>query len=278
MGAKRVVVVGGDGTVNEAANGLLSVGAGKEVELAVIPRGTGTDFVLDLRDPVEGRRGDRGRTRRRRARDRRGQGLLPSLGRLGEKRVLRQRRKRRHERRSGDAGELDVEGARRQGVVPLGDAGRLRPLAERRGLRGRRRRAPRGQHARRHRGQLRVARGRDAHDAERKAGRRRLRRPPHRGRDEARPRPDPAEDLPRNASPAPEGGGAPRRDGASRCRDPAPRRARRRAARDDARDLRGRAGRPPPARPRPRKRSSRVRCRRRWSGRARATEPSPRPS
>ena len=34
MGAKRVVVVGGDGTVNEAANGLLKVGAGKEVELA----------------------------------------------------------------------------------------------------------------------------------------------------------------------------------------------------------------------------------------------------
>ena len=45
MGAKRVVVVGGDGTVNEAANGLLAVGTGHEVELAVIPRGTGTDFV-----------------------------------------------------------------------------------------------------------------------------------------------------------------------------------------------------------------------------------------
>ena len=45
MGAKRVVVVGGDGTVNEAANGLLAAGAGHEVELAVIPRGTGTDFV-----------------------------------------------------------------------------------------------------------------------------------------------------------------------------------------------------------------------------------------
>jgi diacylglycerol kinase (ATP) len=45
MGAERVVVVGGDGTVNEAVNGLLSVGAGLEVELAVLPRGTGTDFV-----------------------------------------------------------------------------------------------------------------------------------------------------------------------------------------------------------------------------------------
>jgi diacylglycerol kinase (ATP) len=53
LGAKRVVVVGGDGTVNEAANGLLSVGVGKEVELAVIPRGTGTDFVRTFRIPTK---------------------------------------------------------------------------------------------------------------------------------------------------------------------------------------------------------------------------------
>jgi diacylglycerol kinase (ATP) len=52
-GAKRVVVVGGDGSVNEAANGLLAVGAGKEVELAVIPRGTGTDFVRTFRIPAK---------------------------------------------------------------------------------------------------------------------------------------------------------------------------------------------------------------------------------
>jgi diacylglycerol kinase (ATP) len=45
LGARKVVVVGGDGTVNEAANGLLAVGTGREVEVAVIPRGTGTDFV-----------------------------------------------------------------------------------------------------------------------------------------------------------------------------------------------------------------------------------------
>jgi diacylglycerol kinase (ATP) len=44
-GARLLVVVGGDGTVNEAVNGLLGAGAGKEVELAMIPRGTGTDFV-----------------------------------------------------------------------------------------------------------------------------------------------------------------------------------------------------------------------------------------
>jgi diacylglycerol kinase (ATP) len=40
-GAKLLVAVGGDGTVNEIANGI----AGLDVELAVIPRGTGWDFV-----------------------------------------------------------------------------------------------------------------------------------------------------------------------------------------------------------------------------------------
>jgi diacylglycerol kinase (ATP) len=53
MGAKRIVAVGGDGTVNEAVNGLLAVGAGKEVELAVIPRGTGTDFVRTFKIPTK---------------------------------------------------------------------------------------------------------------------------------------------------------------------------------------------------------------------------------
>ena len=49
-GAGRLVVVGGDGTVNEAVNGL--VGAGRQgVELAVLPRGTGTDFVRSFGIP-----------------------------------------------------------------------------------------------------------------------------------------------------------------------------------------------------------------------------------
>lgn len=58
-GAARLVVVGGDGTVNEAVSGLLaagrSAGAGAP-ELAVLPRGTGTDFVRSFGIPgdVEG--------------------------------------------------------------------------------------------------------------------------------------------------------------------------------------------------------------------------------
>ena len=39
--AGLVVVVGGDGSLNEAAAGLVGTGA----ELALIPRGTGVDFV-----------------------------------------------------------------------------------------------------------------------------------------------------------------------------------------------------------------------------------------
>ena len=41
-GATRLVVVGGDGSVNEVVNGVVEANG---VELAVIPRGTGWDFV-----------------------------------------------------------------------------------------------------------------------------------------------------------------------------------------------------------------------------------------
>ena len=44
-GARLVVVVGGDGTVYEAVNGLMRAGAGTDVELAILPRGTGKDFM-----------------------------------------------------------------------------------------------------------------------------------------------------------------------------------------------------------------------------------------
>jgi len=46
-GAKLLVAVGGDGTVNEVANGIV----GLDVELALIPRGTGGDFVRTYKIP-----------------------------------------------------------------------------------------------------------------------------------------------------------------------------------------------------------------------------------
>ena len=52
-GATLLVVVGGDGTVHEVVNGLLSSPRHTEVDLAVLPRGTGKDFVRSLRIPHE---------------------------------------------------------------------------------------------------------------------------------------------------------------------------------------------------------------------------------
>jgi len=48
-GFKRIVAMGGDGTVNEVTNGLL----GKDAVLAVIPAGTGNDFVRMLGIPAD---------------------------------------------------------------------------------------------------------------------------------------------------------------------------------------------------------------------------------
>lgn len=48
-GAALLVAVGGDGTVHEAVNGLMRSGASGEVDLAIVPRGTGTDFVRTFR-------------------------------------------------------------------------------------------------------------------------------------------------------------------------------------------------------------------------------------
>jgi diacylglycerol kinase (ATP) len=49
-GATLLVVVGGDGTVHEVVNG--AIGA-EGIELAVLPRGTGKDFVRSLRIPSD---------------------------------------------------------------------------------------------------------------------------------------------------------------------------------------------------------------------------------
>jgi len=49
-GASVLVVVGGDGSVHEVVNGIVASGR-SDVELAVLPRGTGKDFVRSLRIP-----------------------------------------------------------------------------------------------------------------------------------------------------------------------------------------------------------------------------------
>ena len=48
-GFQRIVAMGGDGTVNEVANGLL----GRDAVLSVIPAGTGNDFVRMLGIPAD---------------------------------------------------------------------------------------------------------------------------------------------------------------------------------------------------------------------------------
>jgi diacylglycerol kinase (ATP) len=50
-GATLLVVVGGDGTVHEVADGLLNAGLGSAVELGVLPLGTGKDVARSLRIP-----------------------------------------------------------------------------------------------------------------------------------------------------------------------------------------------------------------------------------
>ena len=51
-GARLVVAVGGDGTVNEAVNGLMRVEPERRAELATIPRGTGKDFAHSFGIPT----------------------------------------------------------------------------------------------------------------------------------------------------------------------------------------------------------------------------------
>src|SRR5262245_45727500 len=48
-GAKLIIACGGDGTISEVANGILQ--SGKNVELGIIPSGTGGDFRRTLEIP-----------------------------------------------------------------------------------------------------------------------------------------------------------------------------------------------------------------------------------
>src|SRR5215510_14988353 len=52
-GAKLIIACGGDGTISEVANGILS--SGKDVELGILPSGTGGDFRRTLEIPSRAR-------------------------------------------------------------------------------------------------------------------------------------------------------------------------------------------------------------------------------
>jgi diacylglycerol kinase (ATP) len=65
-GIKFIIACGGDGTVSEVANGILT--SGKDAELGILPSGTGGDFRRTLEIPAQSRAAARvlreGRTRR----------------------------------------------------------------------------------------------------------------------------------------------------------------------------------------------------------------------
>ena len=65
-GARLIIACGGDGTVSDVANGILS--SGKDAELGILPSGTGGDFRRSLEIPTQARAAARilreGRARR----------------------------------------------------------------------------------------------------------------------------------------------------------------------------------------------------------------------
>ena len=52
-GCEALFVAGGDGTVNEAVNGLASAGGLAETTIGIVPMGTGNDFATALGIPTE---------------------------------------------------------------------------------------------------------------------------------------------------------------------------------------------------------------------------------
>lgn len=51
-GIERIVVAGGDGTVNEAASAIIQIEEEKRPELAIIPLGTANDFATAIQVPA----------------------------------------------------------------------------------------------------------------------------------------------------------------------------------------------------------------------------------
>ena len=225
--------------MNEVANGL--AGIDDPPAVALIPRGTGGDFVRTFGIPSDVATAARMALRRRRAADRpRAGSRFRSLGRAARRSALfanvasagmsgaiAQRANDTSKALGAKASYLWATFA----VFAAGPPWRRSltvddETAQRQDVRRRRRERP-------------LLRRRDEDVPGCAARRRPPRRRHDRRRDEARSRPDDAEDLPRHPSPAPEGRGAPwaRRDG--RDRRAGPGRARRRAARHDTGAVRG---------------------------------------
>ena len=53
QGAQRIVVAGGDGTASEVVSGLLSAGLARQVQVGMLPLGTGRDFPRTLGVPSD---------------------------------------------------------------------------------------------------------------------------------------------------------------------------------------------------------------------------------
>lgn len=49
IGFRKIVVVGGDGTLNETVNGIMQSGKQSEVKLGLIPEGGGNDFAMNFK-------------------------------------------------------------------------------------------------------------------------------------------------------------------------------------------------------------------------------------
>lgn len=52
-GAERIIVIGGDGSIHEVVNGLMSLPANQRPTLGIIPAGSGNDFAVSLNIPPD---------------------------------------------------------------------------------------------------------------------------------------------------------------------------------------------------------------------------------